>query len=83
MTSSITPLTNVCTIPPVADGMIVIFALYTCSGDESYKPNPRLARVLDILFILHSDHEMNCSRATRHLASSGVDSNKTSCIKWC
>ncbi|PWA36169.1 citrate synthase, glyoxysomal [Artemisia annua] len=55
------------------DGMIVIFALYTCSGDESFKPNPRLARVLDILFILHSDHEMNCSRATRHLASSGVD----------
>nr|GEY42848.1 citrate synthase, glyoxysomal-like [Tanacetum cinerariifolium] len=43
-------------------------------GDKSYKPNPRLARVLDILFILHAEHEMNCSTAAaRHLASSGVD----------
>ncbi|KAH7571573.1 hypothetical protein JRO89_XS04G0081300 [Xanthoceras sorbifolium] len=43
-------------------------------GNRSYKPNPRLARVLDILFILHADHEMNCSTAAaRHLASSGVD----------
>ncbi|KAG8070204.1 hypothetical protein GUJ93_ZPchr0006g43088 [Zizania palustris] len=43
-------------------------------GDKAYKPNPRLARVLDILFILHAEHEMNCSTAaTRHLASSGVD----------
>lgn len=39
-------------------------------GDRSYKPNPRLARVLDILFILHAEHEMNCSTAAaRHLAS--------------
>ncbi|KAF3516226.1 hypothetical protein DY000_02061725 [Brassica cretica] len=43
-------------------------------GNTSYKPNPRLARVLDILFILHAEHEMNCSTAAaRHLASSGVD----------
>ncbi|KAG0598229.1 hypothetical protein M758_12G056100 [Ceratodon purpureus] len=43
-------------------------------GDRKYKPNPRLARVLDILFILHAEHEMNCSTAAaRHLASSGVD----------
>ncbi|CAK9314705.1 unnamed protein product [Citrullus colocynthis] len=43
-------------------------------GNRSYKPNPRLARVLDILFILHAEHEMNCSTsAARHLASSGVD----------
>ncbi|EEE56613.1 hypothetical protein OsJ_05993 [Oryza sativa Japonica Group] len=43
-------------------------------GDKEYKPNPRLARVLDILFILHAEHEMNCSTAAaRHLASSGVD----------
>lgn len=39
-------------------------------GDRAYKPNPRLARVLDILFILHAEHEMNCSTAAaRHLAS--------------
>ncbi|CAN0897345.1 Citrate synthase, glyoxysomal [Linum grandiflorum] len=43
-------------------------------GNRAYKPNPRLARVLDILFILHAEHEMNCSTAAaRHLASSGVD----------
>ncbi|KAI3457092.1 hypothetical protein Pfo_013755 [Paulownia fortunei] len=43
-------------------------------GNRSYKPNPRLARALEILFILHAEHEMNCSTAAaRHLASSGVD----------
>lgn len=43
-------------------------------GNSSYTPNPRLARVVDILFILHAEHEMNCSTsAARHLASSGVD----------
>ncbi|GLT27051.1 hypothetical protein SLA2020_020790 [Shorea laevis] len=43
-------------------------------GNRSYKPNPRLARVLDILFILHAEHEMNCSTAAaRHLVSGGVD----------
>ncbi|KAJ4771443.1 Citrate synthase [Rhynchospora pubera] len=43
-------------------------------GHRSYKPNPRLSRVLDILFILHAEHEMNCSTsAARHLASSEVD----------
>ncbi|MFS7944622.1 putative citrate synthase (unknown stereospecificity) [Helianthus anomalus] len=35
--------------------------------DKSYKPNPRLARLLDIVFILHEEHEMNCSTsAARH-----------------
>jgi len=39
-----------------------------------YKPHPVLARALDILFILHADHELNCSTAAmRHLVSSGVD----------
>ncbi|KAE8734549.1 Citrate synthase 3, peroxisomal [Hibiscus syriacus] len=43
-------------------------------GNRSYKPNPRLAIVLDILFVLHAEHEMNCSTAAaRHLASGGVD----------
>ena len=38
------------------------------------RPNPRLARAVDIMFILHAEHEMNCSTAAaRHLASSGVD----------
>ncbi|KAL1189788.1 Citrate synthase 2, peroxisomal [Cardamine amara subsp. amara] len=43
-------------------------------GNTSYKPNQKLARVLDIILILHADHEMNCSTAAaRHLSSSGVD----------
>ncbi len=33
-----------------------------------------LARALDIMFILHADHEMNCSTAAmRHIASSLAD----------
>jgi citrate synthase len=41
---------------------------------RDYKPNPRLARAIDIMFTLHAEHEMNCSTAAaRHLASSGVD----------
>ena len=29
---------------------------------------------MDVLFILHAEHELNCSTAAvRHLASSGVD----------
>lgn len=40
----------------------------------SYRPDPRLARALDILFILHADHEMNCSTSTMvHVGSSLVD----------
>lgn len=43
-------------------------------SNVNYRPHPRLARALDILFILHADHELNCSTAgMRHLASSGVD----------
>ncbi|KAL2613095.1 hypothetical protein R1flu_024787 [Riccia fluitans] len=43
-------------------------------GDNKYTPNPRLARVMDVMFILHAEHEMNSSTtAARHLASSGVD----------
>ena len=39
-----------------------------------YKPNPVLERALDILFILHADHEQNCStNAMRGIGSSQVD----------
>ena len=39
-----------------------------------YQPDPRLERALDILFILHADHEQNCSTsAVRSVGSSGVD----------
>ncbi|MGB0132149.1 citrate synthase [Chlorobium sp.] len=39
-----------------------------------YKPNPVLEKALDVLFILHADHEQNCSAsAVRAVGSSGVD----------
>ena len=42
--------------------------------EPTYRPNPRLARALDILFLLHADHEMNCSTsAMRHITSAMTD----------
>ena len=42
--------------------------------EAKYEPDPRLARALDVLFILHADHEQNCSTsAVRDVGSSGVD----------
>jgi len=39
-----------------------------------YKPNPVIERALDVLFILHADHEQNCSaNAMRSIGSSQVD----------
>ncbi len=39
-----------------------------------YVPHPALERALDVLFILHADHEQNCStNAVRAVGSSGVD----------
>ncbi|HET9263571.1 MAG TPA: citrate synthase [Vicinamibacterales bacterium] len=39
-----------------------------------YKPNPILERALDVLFILHADHEQNCSTSTmRNIGSSDAD----------
>ncbi len=43
-------------------------------GMAKYKVNPVLERALDVLFILHADHEQNCSTtATRLVGSSEVD----------
>ena len=39
-----------------------------------YKPDPRLERALDVLFILHADHEQNASTsAVRAIGSTQVD----------
>jgi len=39
-----------------------------------YQPDPALERALDVLFILHADHEQNCSTsAMRAIGSSHVD----------
>jgi citrate synthase len=42
--------------------------------ESKYQANPVLARALDVLFILHADHEQNCSTsAMRNIGSSHVD----------
>jgi citrate synthase len=44
------------------------------TSESRYKPNPTLERALDVLFILHADHEQNCSTNTvRGVGSSHVD----------
>ncbi len=42
--------------------------------ESPYKPNPVLEHALDVLFILHADHEQNCStNAMRSVGSSQAD----------
>jgi citrate synthase len=42
--------------------------------EVKYEPNPVLERALDVLFILHADHEQNCStNAMRAVGSSHVE----------
>jgi citrate synthase len=42
--------------------------------EAHYEPDPRLERALDVLWILHADHEQNCStNAVRGVGSSEVD----------
>jgi len=43
-------------------------------SEIDYKPHPILTRALDKLFIIHADHELNCSTATmRQVGSSLAD----------
>ncbi len=39
-------------------------------AEPKYQANPVLARALDILFILHADHEQNCSTSTMRVIGS-------------
>ena len=42
--------------------------------EEKHVPKPELTKALDVLFILHADHEQNCStNAVRGVGSSDVD----------
>src|SRR5436190_1778962 len=42
--------------------------------EVKYEPDPRLEKALDVLWILHADHEQNCStNAVRGVGSSKVD----------
>jgi citrate synthase len=39
-------------------------------GSRDYRPSPVLAKALDVLFILHADHEQNCSTTTMRVVGS-------------
>ena len=43
-------------------------------SETKFRPNPVLARALEVLYILHADHEQNCSTSTmRAVGSSHAD----------
>jgi citrate synthase len=51
-----------------------LLAMMKKMAEEKYAPNPTLERALDVLFILHADHEQNCStNAMRSVGSSYSD----------
>jgi citrate synthase len=51
-----------------------LLAMMKKTTEFKYEPNPALEKALDVLFILHGDHEQNCSaNAMRSVASSDVD----------
>jgi len=42
--------------------------------DKDFRVHPKLVRAIEILFILHAEHELNCSTAAiRHMTSSQSD----------
>jgi citrate synthase len=60
--------------PPQHLSIIGAFLAMLFSDGPRYQPNPVLERALDVLFILHADHEQNCSTfAMRSVGSSHAD----------
>ena len=50
------------------------FYMLDSLNDTDYQPHPVFVKALDVLFILHAEHELNCSTsAVRHLSSAGTD----------
>ena len=49
-------------------------------SEPTYEADPRLVHALEVLFILHADHEQNCStNAVRSVGSSQVDPYSAVC----
>lgn len=45
-----------------------------CLNNTDYRPHPVMVEALDKLFIVHAEHELNCSTAAmRHISSTKVD----------
>ena len=52
-------------------------------GEPRYVPNPVLARAMDILFILHADHEQNCSTTAMRVVGSSHADPYSACAAAC
>jgi citrate synthase len=46
--------------------------------EPKYEPDPRIEKALDVLFILHADHEQNCSAAAVRVVGSALPDPFTS-----
>jgi len=47
-------------------------------AEPAYEPDPALTRALDVLFILHADHEQNCSTTAMRVVGSSLADPYTS-----
>jgi citrate synthase len=47
-------------------------------SEPQYEPDPRIEKALDVLFILHADHEQNCSAAAVRVVGSAINDPFTS-----
>ena len=63
--------------PPKEDLSYIENFLYMMdaeASDSNYKPHPAIVKCIEVLFILHAEHELNCSTAAiRHMTSSQAD----------
>ena len=44
--------------------------MFSHPAEQRYEPDPELVKALNVLFILHADHEQNCSTSTVRLVGS-------------
>lgn len=51
-----------------------LYMMDALPGDTNYRPHPKIVKAIEVLFILHAEHELNCSTAAiRHMTSSQAD----------
>ncbi len=53
------------------------------TAEHRYEPNPVLAKAVDILFILHADHEQNCSTTAMRVVGSSHADPYSACAAAC
>jgi len=53
--------------PYVDDFLHMMFS----TEEKDYEPTPEIAKAMDLFFLLHADHEQNCSTSTVRMVASG------------